>query len=108
MLMVVYIVTMQCFGTCYSKPGLKKKPSKPRAGKGKTGASVQGINPKVHPDAAGIDIGSEEFVAAIPAGRDPSGSVKTFSTFTSGVEALRDWLLKYGVNTVALEPSEAR
>lgn len=82
---------------------MKKKPSKPRVGQGKSGTGAQGINPKVHPDAAGIDIGSEEFVSAIPVGRDPSGSVKTFRTFTSGVEALRDWLLAYGVNTVALE-----
>ncbi len=82
---------------------MKNKALKQRAGKGKTSTEAQSINPKIHPDAAGIDIGSEELVAAIPAGRDPSGSVKTFRTFTSGVEALRDWLLKYGVNTVALE-----
>jgi len=55
-----------------------------------------------HPDAAGIDIGAEELVAAVPPERDEE-PVRTFSSFTVGLHALRDWLLACGVKTVALE-----
>ncbi len=34
-----------------------------------TAAARQGLNTSTHPDAAGIDIGAEELVAAVPAGR---------------------------------------
>jgi transposase len=81
---------------------MKKKPKKRQRRKAKnhTGTILQTT---VHPDAAGIDVGAEEFVAAVPPGRDPAGSVRSFSTFTSGVEALRDWLLANRITTVALE-----
>ena len=46
---------------------------------------------------------AEELVVAIPSGRDTEGCVRTFSTFTSGVEAMRDWLLANGIKTVAME-----
>ena len=60
------------------------------------------LDTNLHPDAAGIDIGAEELVAAIPPER--SGEpVRTFSTFTSGLHELRDWLLEHGVRTVAME-----
>jgi transposase len=55
-----------------------------------------------HPDAAGIDIAAEELVAAIPPDRDEE-PVRTFSTFTADLHALRDWLLSCGIKTVALE-----
>jgi transposase len=62
------------------------------------------LNPNLHPDAAGIDVGAEELVAALPPGRDPEGKdVRTFRTFTSGVRALRDWLVANRIATVALE-----
>jgi transposase len=57
----------------------------------------------MHPDAAGIDVGAEEFVAAVPPGRGGQEDVRTFKSFTSGVEALRDWLLACGIRTVAME-----
>lgn len=60
------------------------------------------INPRHHPDAAGIDVGAEEYVAALPPGRCEQ-TVRTFATYTSGVEALRDWLLEHGIKTAALE-----
>jgi hypothetical protein len=66
-------------------------------------AARQGINPTTHPDAAGIDIGAEELVAAVPPGRGTGDTVRTFSSFTSGVEALRDWLLECGIKTAAVE-----
>jgi transposase len=85
---------------------LKRKPSGGKAASRrsrKTGASPQhSINTQTHPDAAGIDVGAEEFVVAVPPGRckDP---VRTYATFTSGVHALRDWLLECGVKTAAME-----
>jgi len=65
-------------------------------------AARQGLNTTAHPDAAGIDIGAEELVAAVPPGR-AGDTVRTFSSFTSGVLALRDWLLECGIRTAALE-----
>jgi transposase len=65
----------------------------------------QGINLLMHPDAAGIDVGAEEFVAAVPTGRGGANEpdVRTFTSFTSGVMQLRDWLLACGIKTVAME-----
>ena len=81
---------------------MKKKPKKRprRKAKNHPGTILQTT---VHPAAAGIDVGAEEFVAAVPPGRDPTGSVRSFRTFTSGVEALRDWLLANHITTAALE-----
>ena len=80
-------------------------PSKPK-GRRKKAAPIPtdtpAINPRHHPDAAGIDVGAEEFVAALPPGRCEQ-TVRTFATYTSGVEALRDWLLEHGIKTAALE-----
>jgi transposase len=66
-------------------------------------AAHGGLNLSAQPDAAGIDIGAQELVAAVPAGRCEGQTVRSFSSFTSGVEALRDWLLECGVKTAALE-----
>lgn len=69
----------------------------------KKGASPQhSINTQTHPDAAGIDVGAEVFVVAVPPDRweDP---VRTYASFTSGVHALRDWLLDCGIKTAAME-----
>lgn len=63
----------------------------------------QGINTLTHPDAAGIDIGAEELVVAVPPGRCEGHTVRTFSSFTCGVQALRDWLLECRITTVAIE-----
>ena len=65
-------------------------------------AAREGLNPNTHPDAAGIDIGSTELVAAVPPDRSRP-AVRTFCAFTSGILALRDWLLECGIQTVALE-----
>lgn len=66
-------------------------------------ASQHAINTVTNPDAAGIDVGAEELVAAVAPGRDPQTVVRTFTSFTAGVEALRDWLVACGVKTVAIE-----
>lgn len=56
----------------------------------------------VHPNAAGLDIGSREIWAAIRPDH-PGETVRRFATFTPDLEALADWLLACGVDTVAME-----
>src|SRR5207302_621782 len=53
-------------------------------------------------NAAGIDIGSERHLVAVPEGRDPV-SVREFGTFTTDLEALVAWLKQCGITTVAME-----
>jgi transposase len=53
-------------------------------------------------NAAGIDIGSERHMVAVPEGRDKV-SVREFGTFTTDLEALATWLKQCGVTTVAME-----
>jgi len=52
----------------------------------------------VHPNAAGIDIGSRGFF--VDAGED---EIRVFTTYTEGCHALRDYLLIRKIKTVALE-----
>jgi transposase len=52
----------------------------------------------LHPHAAGIDIGSRDFF--VDAGDD---LVQKFPTYTEGCIALKDYLLKRGCDTVAME-----
>jgi transposase len=54
--------------------------------------------PVLDPKAAAIDVGSEKLHASL-AGDAP----KVFGTFTSDLEALRDWFQQQAVRTVALE-----
>jgi transposase len=54
--------------------------------------------PVLDPKAAAIDVGSEKLHVSI-AGDTP----KVFGTFTSDLEALREWFKGQGVRTVALE-----
>jgi len=56
----------------------------------------------VHPNAAGLDIGSEEIVVAVPRDRDPQ-PVRVFRTFTPDLHALVAWLVACGIDTVAME-----
>lgn len=53
-------------------------------------------------NAAGIDIGSEQHMVAVPEGRD-TVSVHEFGTFTTDLEAIAAWLKQCGVTTVAME-----
>ncbi len=56
----------------------------------------------IHPNAAGLDIGSTEIWAAVSPER--SGEpVRPFGTYTPDLQALADWLRACGVDTVALE-----
>jgi transposase len=79
-----------------TKPQNKKRRAAPSA------EPAALINPTLRPDAAGIDVGSAEFVVALPPGRCERW-VRTFESFTNGVEALRDWLVASGIKTVAME-----
>jgi hypothetical protein len=47
---------------------------------------VDGL-PTIHPNAAGMDIGADEIVVAVPPDRDPE-PVRAFRTLTSDVVAL--------------------
>jgi transposase len=58
--------------------------------------------PAIHPHAAGIDIGATHLQVAVPHDADPK-PVRTFTTFTDDLHALRDWLKRCGVRTVAME-----
>ena len=53
-------------------------------------------------NAAGVDIGSERHLVAVPDGRD-TVSVREFGTFTADLQALATWLKQCAVTTVAME-----
>ena len=57
---------------------------------------------KIHPDAAGIDIGARENYVCVPVGRDAE-SVRCFGTTTPELEQMSQWLKRCGVKTVAME-----
>ena len=56
----------------------------------------------IHPNAAGIDIGSASHFVAVPPDRDDQ-SVREFSSFTVDLHRLADWLDACNVDTVAME-----
>ena len=58
--------------------------------------------PTVFPNAAGLDIGSAEIVAALPPDR-ASITVRTFTTFTADLRQLVAWLVEHRIDTVAME-----
>jgi transposase len=58
--------------------------------------------PHVHPNAAGLDIAAREIWACVPSDRDPE-PVRHFGTFTPDLVALVDWLVRCGIDTVAME-----
>ena len=56
----------------------------------------------VNPNAAGIDIGAQFHVVAVPAERDDE-PVRSFKSFTGDLYRLAEWLLAWGIETVAIE-----
>jgi len=70
--------------------------------KNKASATQHRINTGTNPHAAGIDIGAEELVVAIPPDRCVE-NVRTFRSFTADIYQLRDWLLEHKITTVAME-----
>jgi len=55
-----------------------------------------------HPNAAGIDIGSANHFVSVPPDRADE-PVREFKSFTEDLEQLADWLVRCGVDTVAME-----
>jgi len=78
-----------------SKLKIKKKRKKIKAGD--LPAELKHVNL----DAAGVDVGSDRHMVAVPVGRDEV-SVREFGAFTADLQALADWLEKCGVTTVAM------
>jgi transposase len=58
--------------------------------------------PPIRPNAAGIDVGSNEHWVSVPADRDAE-PIRRFEGFTSDLYALADWLKACGIETVAME-----
>ena len=58
--------------------------------------------PIMRAHAGGMDIGAEEIFVAVPDDHDQE-PVRRFSTFTSDLYALADWLQHCGITTVAME-----
>jgi transposase len=56
----------------------------------------------VHPDAAGIDVGSSEHWVAISPDRDPE-PVRRFGCFTAELREMGRWLVEKGVRSVAMQ-----
>ena len=56
----------------------------------------------VHPDAAGIDAGSEQLYVSVPEDRCKE-PVRMFETFTADLQALTQWLIECRIKTVAIE-----
>jgi len=56
----------------------------------------------IHPNAAGLDIGSDEIWAAVAPDRTAE-PVRKFGTYTPDLQALAAWLIACGVDTVAME-----
>lgn len=71
-------------------------------GRKKSGRNAwQGLK-VIHPNAAGLDIGSEEIWAAVPPERIAE-PVRKFGTYTPDLHGLADWLTVCGIDTVAME-----
>src|SRR5262245_54426131 len=57
---------------------------------------------RLNPNVAGIDCGAAEHFVAVPPDRDPT-PVRSFSTFTTDLMRLADWLIACRVTSVAME-----
>jgi transposase len=57
-------------------------------------------SPHVNPNAAGLDIGSDEIWACVPEDRDAEPG-RSFGTFTPDLYALAEWLAACQIETVA-------
>jgi transposase len=77
---------------------MPRRSRKSRAGSKKKGAGL----PVLNPNAAGIDIGAEFHMVAVPEGSDEH-PVRRFRSFTTDLHALADWLAACGIETVAME-----
>lgn len=79
-----------------NKPPLSKNKRR------KNKPSPHKINTQAKPHSAGIDIGAEIIVVAVPSECEAE-HVRTFSSFTYGLHQIRDWLRSHNITTVAME-----
>nr|VUD23354.1 Uncharacterised protein [Salmonella sp. NCTC 7297] len=56
----------------------------------------------VHPHAAGVDIGAEFHVVAVPPDADTEPA-RTFQNFTGALQRMSDWLKTCHITTIAME-----
>jgi transposase len=56
----------------------------------------------VHPNAAGIDVGGDTHVVAVPTDRDAE-PIRSFGVFTCDLRTQAAWLRKCGISTVVME-----
>ncbi|MEJ2108478.1 MAG: IS110 family transposase [Acidobacteriota bacterium] len=56
----------------------------------------------IHPNAAGIDIGSESHFVAIPPDRDAS-PIREFGSWTTALQEMARWLKEHRIETVVLQ-----
>jgi hypothetical protein len=56
----------------------------------------------IHPHAAGVDIGAEFHVVAVPPDADAE-PVRTFQSFTGDLHRMSDWLKTCHITTIAME-----
>lgn len=59
--------------------------------------------PVLRPNVAGIDIGSRQHFVAAPQREEGQANVRVFATTTAELNALADWLVEQGVESVAME-----
>ena len=76
------------------KHNRRRSPGKPRVS--------PTVFDRLNPNVAGIDCGSAEHVVAVPPDRDPT-PVQSFTTFTSDLLRLAEWLTACRVTSVAME-----
>jgi hypothetical protein len=57
----------------------------------------------VHPDAAGIDVGSASHFVAVPPDREER-PVREFGSWTADLRRMSEWLKRCGIRTVAMRP----
>ncbi len=58
--------------------------------------------PRIHPDAAGLDVHAGEIVACVPCDRTEQ-PIQVFGTYTPDLQKLANWLQACGIKTVAME-----
>jgi len=87
-----------------TKPNRKSKatPSGQPAQRLRTSAHPSAPLSVVYPNAAGLDIGKEEILVAVPADRDEH-PVRNYATFMPDLQALADWLQSCQIDTVTME-----
>ena len=56
----------------------------------------------IHPNAAGIDVGSESHFVAIPSSRD-ADPIREFGSWTADLHKMAKWLKEHGITTVAMQ-----